>query len=273
MKKIFQIVGVVLLFCLIIGSMFDFQIASVVFLKDNTFSYFLEHFAPVVFGSILIIAGELVSIPLVKMKEISKLKLFLFSLLGILFCAFGVLMIVVYGKFIGGLYAAIFIPIVFVVIRKIPMELSKQYHLVGLAIILTAFCSMMIVENIKPVVGRVRFRSMQEDANLFTNWFQINGSKYLSNVPLKEEIKSFPSGHSQWAGTTLTLSLLVLANPKWRDKEKWVFMGSLIYAALIMLSRMMQGAHFLTDVTVGFGTAFVCYIVFRKLLVKNKITI
>lgn len=38
-----------------------------------------------------------------------------------------------------------------------------------------------------------------------------------------------------------------------------------------MLSRMMQGAHFLSDVTVGFGTAFVCYLIFRKILVENKI--
>ena len=175
------------------------------------------------------------------------------------------------GKLLGGVYAIILIPIVFIMVRKIPVHLSKQYHFVGLAIILTAFTSMMIVENIKPIVGRVRFRSMQENPSLFTNWYQINGSKFLSSVPLKEEIKSFPSGHSQWAGTTLTLSLIALANPKWRNKEKLIFSGSLIYALTVMLSRMMQGAHFLSDVTVGFGTAFVCYLIFRKILVENKI--
>lgn len=271
MKKISWIVGCLLLVSLLIGTFFDYQIASFIFKKDNGFSYFFEHFAPVVFGSILIIAGNLVFIPLLKVEGVSKLKLSLFGVLGVLFCAFGILMIVVYGKLLGGVYAIIFIPIVFIMVRKIPVHLSKQYHFVGLAIILTAFTSMMIVENIKPIVGRVRFRSMQENPSLFTNWYQINGSKFLSSVPLKEEIKSFPSGHSQWAGTTLTLSLIALANPKWRNKEKLIFSGSLIYALTVMLSRMMQGAHFLSDVTVGFGTAFVCYLIFRKILVENKI--
>lgn len=272
MKKVFTVLGIVLVGLLLVGTFFDYQIASMVFVKDNLFSYFFEHFAPIVFGSILIIAGSLTFIPLLNIKDTSKLKLVLFGLLGLLFCAFGSLMIVVYGKIIGGVYAFCLLPFVIVKVRKIPVELSKQYHLTGLAIILTAFVSMMIVENIKPIVGRVRFRSMQEDANLFTNWYQINGNKYLPNVPLKEEIKSFPSGHSQWAGTTLTLSLLALANPNWRKKEPLIFLGSLSYAVIVMFSRMMQGAHFLSDVTVGFGTAFLCYVIFRHYLVAKELT-
>lgn len=271
MKRITSILGCLLIISLLIGTFFDYQIANIVFRKDNGFSYFFEYFTPVVFGSVLIIAGALVSVPLFKVDSVSKLKLLLFCILGVFICAFGILMIVTYGKILGVVYAAVLIPTVVFIVRKIPNNLSKQYHLVGLAMILTAFTSMLIVENVKPIVGRVRFRSMQDDANLFTNWYQVNGTKFLSSVPLKEEIKSFPSGHSQWAGTTLLLSLIALANPKWRNKEKLIFTGSLLYALIVMFSRMMQGAHFLSDVTVGFSTSFICYLLFRKLLVENKI--
>lgn len=75
-------------------------------------------------------------------------------------------------------------------------------------------------------------------------------------VPVKEEIKSFPSGHSQWAGTTLSLSLLAFVHPKWQEKEKTVFFVTLFYAVVVMISRLMQGAHFLSDVTVGFSCFF-----------------
>ena len=273
MKKTMTLLCIGLFISLVIGTFSDYQIASTVFIKDNYFSYFFEHFAPVVFGSILILAGSLVFFPLLQIKETTKFRFILFGLIGVLFTLLGLLMIVVYGKVIGGAYAVLYIPLVIWKVRQIPRELCHQYHIVGLGIILTAFCSMMIVENIKPIVGRVRFRSMQEDASLFTNWYQINGSKFLNSVPMKEEIKSFPSGHSQWAGTTLTLSFLALANPKWRIKEKQVFLCGLGYALIIMLSRMMQGAHFLSDVTVGFGVAFVCYMIFRKFLIEKNISL
>ncbi|GAW63593.1 phosphatase PAP2 family protein [Ligilactobacillus acidipiscis] len=35
-----------------------------------------------------------------------------------------------------------------------------------------------------------------------------------------------------------------------------------------MVSRMMQGAHFLSDVTVGFGTAYIFFWIFHTSLNK-----
>ena len=153
---------------------------------------------------------------------------------------------------------------------KIPKELRSDYAKAGLAIVLTSIVSMFIVEGIKPIWGRVRFRSMQENFDLFTRWYSVNGQKYFTSVSAKEEIKSFPSGHSQWAGNTLSLSLLFLVNPKFKDRENLVIGIAMAYAGIVMFSRMMQGAHFLSDVTVGFSIAFACFILFRRIIVTKN---
>lgn len=179
------------------------------------------------------------------------------------------LMAVVYISWWGILYSIVISGLIIYWVNQLPETLRVRYRWAGIAILLTAFCSMLVVESIKPIWGRVRFRSMQDNLNLFTSWYQINGDKYLSAVSLKEEIKSFPSGHSQWAGTTLSLSFLTLVDPRLKDKENLFFLGTLLYAVVVVISRMMQGAHFLTDVTVGFSAAFLFFLLFHHLLQKK----
>lgn len=147
----------------------------------------------------------------------------------------------------------------------------RNAQIVGITILLICLCSNIVIELFKNIFGRVRFRSMQDNFDLFTNWYQVNGSMYLEQVVKKEEIKSFPSGHAQVAGATLAFSLLTYINPCWRSKELVIFLLTFIYALLVLYSRIVQGAHCLTDVTIGFAVSFVFYIIFRQFLVLKKI--
>lgn len=270
MKKSFYLTGIILFICLLIGTFFDLQIDQFVFIKDNGFSYFFEHLAPVIFATVLMIGAALIFWTL-SFKTAKKLLWGFNGLIYVLVTLLGIFLCYAYIRLWGLIYGLIAATLIVLQVRKIPDTLAKNYRLAGTAILITGFCSMITVESIKPIVGRVRFRSMQENFDLFTRWYQINGDKYLSAVPLKEEIKSFPSGHSQWAGTTLSLSLLAMVTPKWQDKEKLIYWITVGYAAVLMLSRMMQGAHFLSDVTVGFSTAFLFFLLSRSLIVQRNL--
>ncbi|WP_314066115.1 phosphatase PAP2 family protein [uncultured Vagococcus sp.] len=269
MRKLFMGVGAGLLVLLGIGTIWDFEIATAVFRKGNAFSYFFEHFAPVVLGTIVVLAASLLLFSY-DFKKSKKFFLVLSGFFYVLFIMFGGVLVINYIDNIGFIYLFIIAPVSGFFVSRIPKEYGNQCRRVGAAIVLAILASMVLVESIKPMVGRVRFRSMQDNFDLFTRWYQANGKTYLSFVPSKEEIKSFPSGHSQWAGSTLLLSLLATIQPSWRKYEKKLFLGALVYAGIIMFSRMMQGAHFLSDVTVGFSSAFVFLLILRRLLVVKK---
>lgn len=267
MKKLFSLTSIGLVISLAVGTFYDLNINSLLFIKDNQFSYFFEHLAPVIFATVVMVGAGLIFWTF-SFKQEKTIKVVFCGILYVLLTLLSCVMTLVYINWWGIPYSIIVSGVIIYLIRRLPAELQKRYRWAGIGILLTAFCSMAVVESIKPIWGRVRFRSMQENFALFTSWYQINGDKYLSAVPLKEEIKSFPSGHSQWAGTTLSLSFLASVNPKLKDKEP-IFYGVAIFCALVlMVSRMMQGAHFLSDVTVGFGTAYIFFWIFHTSLNK-----
>lgn len=271
MKKIF-IYLIVLLFVLFgVGMFYDLDIAESVFMRDNEFSYFFEHFAPIVYGTIMMLSGAFIFIPAIYMEKINLFdKVFSFFVY-ILFSLFGIFMCYHYAKIFGASYGVAMFVVILLVTKRIPKNLLVRYRWVGTATLLIILCSMITVESLKPIFGRVRFRSMQDNFSLFSRWYKVNGSDYRSFVSSSEEIKSFPSGHSQWAGVTLTLSMIPMVTPKWQSKEKIVFLIALFYAFVVMFSRMVQGAHFLTDVIVGFTISFFYFWLFRKIIVVKQL--
>ncbi len=275
MRKTFSIIGLVLVICLILGTYYDLQIDQALFREDNVFSYFFEYFAAVVIGTVIMIGSALVfwTLPFAETKQIvtviSGVVYVLWSLVGIYW---------IYQYFYGWaiVYSIFALILIAYLVRKIPAPLAQRYRWAGIGIVLTTLFAMAIVEGVKPIFGRVRFRSMQENFDLFTRWYQVNGEKYISFVSERDEIKSFPSGHSMWAGSTLSLSFLAMVHPKWQAKEKAVFFVLVCYAAIVMFSRMMQGAHFLSDITVGFSVSFVFLLIFRYMVVQpglNRLTL
>lgn len=68
----------------------------------------------------------------------------------------------------------------------------------------------------------------------------------------KEEFKSFPSGHSG-AGMILAMILPYLAYffPKLKNRQTLLFYGGALFGAVMMFSRLLVGAHYLTDTCMG----------------------
>ncbi len=124
---------------------------------------------------------------------------------------------------------------------------------------------LLTVDIMKNLWGRVRFRDLLSlgSCDGFTAWFVING---------KNGNKSFPSGHTAGAGMSYLLMLLPFIDKK-REKYRAVyFWCPFIYTSAVALTRLVMGAHYLSDVTVGGVIAFSCVLVGIKVYEKTCMT-
>ncbi len=126
---------------------------------------------------------------------------------------------------------------------KMPLLLACVIGLAVLALQLTT------VEIMKNLWGRVRYRDLLKDVTLdrFTPFYVING---------KNGNKSFPSGHTAGAGMIYLSMLLPMINEKLKKYKSVFFALSFVYTSVVAYTRLVMGAHYLSDVTVGGIIAF-----------------
>ncbi len=91
-----------------------------------------------------------------------------------------------------------------------------------------------------------------EPSSLFKNAWEMNPFYALK----ESECKSFPSGHSAYATIGMfVFPLLTLISDKTKNERKLqilLYYVGFVYALITMLSRVLAGAHFLSDVAAGF---------------------
>lgn len=124
-------------------------------------------------------------------------------------------------------------------------------------ILVLAFISigMMIVINvIKIPWGRPRMRLLLATGNesYFQPWWKLGGSlkaKLIAEGVASDEFRSFPSGHTGCAACAMLAILLPTVCKRLRGKERLCLIIGAVWTAVVAFSRLMMGAHFLTDVT------------------------
>lgn len=146
------------------------------------------------------------------------------------------------------------------------MKIETLENIKDIAILgcLVTIVSVSLIEILKNIWGRVRFRDLSEDYHEFTRLFNING--FNGN-------KSFPSGHTNAGTSILLLSLLV---PRFSDK-KWLKYAIVsicfVYITILAVSRIVVSAHYASDVLCGFVVGFLsicgCYNVLKRRGVIN----
>ncbi len=245
-KVVLGICTVIFVVLCFVFNIFDLDISIALTKLDNGFYEFFDdygelpiYFGPILFGIVYFF--------------LSKKVIYKIASLGI--CAGGYL-IAVYKVFhnkdiklnIGIIAVIVAITLVLFLItlfifykmKKETIESIKDLALVGL---IASVISVLAVEALKLTWGRVRFRDLTEGYKEFTNLFTING--YTGN-------KSFPSGHTNAATSSLLISLIVprFTNKKWL---KYLVIGFCFgYIALVAFSRIVVSAHYASDVMVGF---------------------
>ncbi len=171
---------------------------------------------------------------------------------------------------------------------KIPTEKVLSFAAWGLVVFFAVVISQLITHGIKPIFGRQRYRAIyvleyvgRGDLVDYTKWFVVNGKRTVSSETLalgiaSDAFKSFPSGHTCSAATTFALTSLPFFVVE--DKEKSRRLTSVLTAAasaitlLVAFSRIVMGAHYLSDVLIGGAITFFAVIISEnivKALVKR----
>lgn len=111
------------------------------------------------------------------------------------------------------------------------------------------------IQGCKLLWGRVRMRQLVTlgDLSLFTPWYKLQPfSGY----------RSFPSGHT---ANAVSLGLLPLLygggiTKKFPDAKKATYIAVAVWSVFMAFTRILVGAHFLSDVLCGAAISFVCVI-------------
>lgn len=124
----------------------------------------------------------------------------------------------------------------------------KNYKKIASVISLLAVINpLIIVQVIKVLWGRVRFRDLAVDYSNFTPWFIPNG--ITGN-------HSFPSGHAAMGIMFLPLLILVKDRKNSDPIKILTYLLVIGWALFVAFSRVVVGAHYASDVlfSIGIGT-------------------
>lgn len=164
-------------------------------------------------------------------------------------------------------------------------EVLKKLLIFSLATAAAVALANILIMIIKNPVGRMRFRAINSDLGQqlindstsgvkgFTAWYVSNGQpaqgvleSFEKTYGVTDAFKSFPSGHTCSAGTMYALIMIPTLFGYNGKKEKlgatiacWAV--PVVYTMLVAISRIMVGAHYMSDVTFGGTLSFVCVII------------
>jgi len=134
----------------------------------------------------------------------------------------------------------------------------------------------------KDAFGRLRFRAMNvnpTDETLgfpaFSRWYELKGHSVSDELMMSvfghtDANKSFPSGHTGAAGTSYALIMLNAAlQPKKKSTRIAFWVIPVVFTGTVALSRMMVGAHFMSDVLMGGTFSFILMLISREIFILH----
>ena len=253
---------------LVLGVFFDTAIDDKLFQPDNVMAKVMEYvgfFPPFVFVSsafavlFFLVKGEDKNRILKKTLLVAgaALSYFFFGFTGTETAFESIL-----PRLLVSLGAAVLLtPLTFLVFRRKSEETLKRLSIFLIFASIVAIVSSLISINVlKYIWGRPRYREMIADGDYlleaFTPWYKINGFTLHGH-------HSFPSGHTAAASNLLVLCALEEVFPDAERRKGTVVFLVAIYIVAMAYSRMILGAHFLSDVAGGFLIAFLTYAIAR----------
>ena len=136
--------------------------------------------------------------------------------------------------------------------------------------------SFLLYELVKVGLPRPRYRLISKgyEGIGFHKWFDPikNKAELIAKYGInKDDFKSFPSGHTSNSIMNLTLfPALGLVYPKLKEKSMFMLVLGICVGITVLLSRMVLGAHFLSDVSCGGFTACVVSAIYYRVYVRIR---
>lgn len=150
----------------------------------------------------------------------------------------------------------------------------RKLYIFAVLILAAAAASQVVVQSLKAIWARQRFRNMLSadseafsDYRGYTPWYKpVLGrhnpdALYPDAAGGKGETGaygSFPSGHSAAAALAFSVVILPEIFEKLKKYQPWFYCVPALYTVMVMVSRIVNRAHFLSDVAVGAGISVLC---------------
>lgn len=278
-KKNVLILGILLSACLMIGSIYDYALSKAVFNQENLFGNILAAYGQLPTSAALSVAGVLCIKSANRQKRWSCIGSYLGGVLLNAFAFFmGVMEPTMYFTetpliILAAITLALFIGIDALILHLVKDADNRDLHKFIGFILFVVFAQIIIINVIKIPWGRPRMRMISVTAGAeFQPWWVIGSSmkeKLMALGVAAEEFKSFPSGHTASAACSLLICALPVLNTKLKDKGACLFWGAVLCTGIVAFSRIIMGAHFLSDVTVGFSVTFVIFLFACRLFYKE----
>ena len=276
-KENYLSVFAVVIMLMLAGTFLDMNISKLLYHSNNPIAYFFQMFGefPVMLCGFSASALLLASLPKKGMSRIIFLILAaggalcgLLAVKEILEYSSGIVMFISIAAEVA--IAALMFRYVFTSCDRSNPGLLRR---TAMFILFTVLIATVIVIAIKIPWGRPRYRSVIVFSNLkYQPWYKIGKAARdaFEGILDHEEFKSFPSGHAASAAYLLTLVSLKNVIPSLKDKEGLLTAIAFVWIILTCIFRIVAGAHFLTDVTIGFTAAFASLVLVGRSMKINK---
>ncbi|WP_242213038.1 phosphatase PAP2 family protein [Bacillus cereus group sp. BfR-BA-01383] len=192
-----------------------------------------------------------------------------YGLIILLFAFIASFMLVKYlviSKFLIPIFMICFIAVCYMISKSWSKYDDARLRDIALIGLLSVVIVLITFNLIKLGWDRERYRHMISIGSFegFSKWFIPQG------IAKSDEFMSFPSGHSANAALVIWLSLLpeYFASLKRKKIGVWIFI--LIWMILVPVSRIMVGAHFASDVTVGVAISLIVFMTIKKYIWRKK---
>ncbi len=274
----------------IIGSFADLSINQALFSKGNSFGMFIAAFGMIPgYGVMAVLAGLFIRCALLEKKTWIKVLFFAFAA-ALIGCSVYFAGKEIFGR--NGYYHAGTLWLIYGMLIALPFmggftylgfRLGKGIDNPDFGFILIVLSVAMLLALvagttlIKIIFHRPRFRiAVYEGIVEFHPWWQRCGNYQAlidahPDILSSEEFKSFPSGHTS---VSALLPVLACFLPLFYKKaEKWAipcFYAGLVWALLVAFTRMLVGAHFLSDIAMGGFLTFLCFIIANEVILRAK---
>lgn len=269
MKKSYRISLSIIGVLLVIFAFTDLQISNSVYNQTSKFGAIFEAIGE--FPAAVIATFCTVSLMLTRNKERSvkyNLRTVGYIVLLILFSLMAAMLPVKYFNgptFLIPLLAILYIGLSYIIAKKYATTNKEELRNAAIVGVLTFVFVIIAFNLIKMGWGRERYRHMVEIGAFegFSMWFIPQG------FTLDNEFMSFPSGHSANAAIMIWITLIPTFITSLKPKKNWFIGFAILWILLVPVSRVIVGAHFASDITMGVTISLIIFTILKEKYIEQ----
>ncbi|MBC5625787.1 phosphatase PAP2 family protein [Clostridium sp. NSJ-49] len=270
MRKTYKYTLLVISVLLVIFAFTDLQISNAIYNSNSSFGMIFEAIGE--FPAAVIATFYTVSLMLTRNKEKSvkyNLRTGGYIILLLLFALMAAMLPV---KYFNGptvlipIIATLYIVISYIIAKKYSSTNREELRNAAIVGILTFVFVVITFNLVKMGWGRERYRHMIATGSFegFSLWFTPQ------KLTTDNEFMSFPSGHSANAAIMIWITLIPTFITSLREKKNWFIGFSLLWILVVPISRIMVGAHFASDVTMGVTITLIIFAILESRYIKKE---